>query len=303
MRETARRNATQEIRARRAILYVPGNDTRKVEKAVTLGADSVCLDLEDGVAANRKAEARSLVANALRTRDFGVSEKLARINGIGSGFENDDLAAVVPTRPDGIVVPKVNDADELRWVSERIGELEIRDGITRGSIALIGMIESARGVVNLREIASADARLEALIFGAEDYAADVGAIRTREGLEVLYARSAIVAACAAFGLQAIDLLFLDFHDPDGLRAETLRGAQLGYAGTQVIHPNQVALVQEVFTPGDAAIAQAQRIADAAAQHLADGRGAFALDDKMVDMPVIKAAERVLARARAAGKID
>lgn len=296
-------NQNISLRARRAILYVPGNEWRKIEKAVTLGADSVCLDLEDGVAPNRKAEARETIARAFRTLDFGKSEKLGRINGVGTGFENEDLEALVPARPDGIVVPKVNDADELRWVSDKIGELESRDGMARGTIALIGMIESARGLVNVAEIANADARLEALIFGAEDYAADVGATRTRDGLEVLYARSAIVAACAASGIQPIDLLFLDFHDPEGLRQETLRGARLGYVGTQVIHPNQVSIVQEVFTPDDAAIANAQRIAAAAAEHLAAGRGAFALDNKMVDMPIIKAAERVLARARAAGKIS
>lgn len=296
-------NQNIPLRARRAILYVPGNEWRKIEKAVTLGADSVCLDLEDGVAPNRKADARATIARAFRTLDFGKSEKLGRINGVGTGFENEDLETLVPARPDGIVVPKVNDADELRWVSAKIGELETRDGMERGTIALIGMIESARGLVNVAEIANADARLEALIFGAEDYAADVGATRTRDGLEVLYARSAIVAACAASGIQPIDLLFLDFRDPEGLRAETLRGAQLGYVGTQVIHPNQVSIVQEVFTPDAAAIANAQRIANAAAEHLAAGRGAFALDNKMVDMPIIKAAERVLARARAAGKIS
>ena len=295
-------NQNKILRARRAILYVPGNETRKIEKAITLGADSVCLDLEDGVAPNRKVDARETIARAFRTLNFGASEKLGRINGVGTGFESDDLEALVPARPDGIVVPKVNDADELRWVSARIGEIEKRENLPEGSIALIGMIESARGLVNVAQIANADARLEALIFGAEDYAADVGATRTREGTEILYARSAIVVACAAFGIQAIDLLFLDFRDADGLRAETLRGAQLGYVGTQVIHPNQVPIVQAVYTPDDATIAQAQRVADAAAEHLAQGRGAFALDNKMVDMPIIKAAQRVLARARAAGKI-
>lgn len=294
-------NPSKTLRARRAILYVPGNETRKIEKAVTLGADSVCLDLEDGVAPNRKGEARKSIARAFRTLDFGASEKLGRINGVGTGFESEDLEAIAPARPDGIVVPKVNDAEELRWVSARLSEIEAREHIAPGSIALIGMIESARGLVNVAHIANADARLEALIFGAEDYAADVGATRTREGWEVLYARSAIVAACAASGIQAIDLLYLDFRDPEGLRAETLRGAQLGYVGTQVIHPNQVPIVQEVYTPDDVAIAQAQRIADAAAEQLAQGRGAFALDNKMVDMPIVKAAERVLARARAAGK--
>lgn len=292
----------KNLRARRAILYVPGNETRKIEKAVTLGADCVCLDLEDGVAPNRKAEARETIARAFKTLAFGKSEKLGRINGVGTGFEDDDLEALVPARPDGIIVPKVNDADEIRWVSARIRELEIRENIPTDSIVLIGMIESARGLVNVAQIANAEARLAALIFGAEDFAADVGATRTREGLEVLYARSAIVAACAANGIQPIDLLFLDFRDAAGLRAETLRGAQLGYVGTQVIHPNQVAIVQDVYTPDDEAIAKAQRIVDAATEQLTQGRGAFALDNKMVDMPIIKAAERVLTRARAAEKI-
>lgn len=290
------------MRARRCILYVPGSETRKIDKAVTLGADAVCLDLEDGVAPNKKPEAREIVAHALRSIGFGGSEKLARINAIGSGLESDDLEAIVPARPDAIVIPKVSGAPQVQWVSERIRQLEIEHAMEGTSIALIGMIESALGVINLREIASADARLEALIFGAEDLAADVGAARTREGMEVLYVRSAIVTACAAFGLQAIDLLYLDFRDPEGLRAEALRGAQLGYAGMQVIHPNQVPIVQEAFSPSAEKIANAKKIVDAAREHLNAGRGAFALDDKMVDMPIIKAAERVLAQARAAGKL-
>ncbi|OQY92201.1 MAG: hypothetical protein B6D41_08400 [Chloroflexi bacterium UTCFX4] len=284
---------TGETRARRCILYVPGSDTRKMEKAATLGADCVCFDLEDGVAWNQKENARPLVARALRELNFGVSEKLARINAIGSGMERADLEAVVPARPDAIVIPKVSDAEQIKWVSETIQRLETGDS----PIVLIGMIENARGLMNVREIASADARLRALIFGAEDYAADVGATRTREGLEVLYARSAIVAACAASGIQAIDLLYLDFRDPQGLRTEATRGAQLGYAGMQAIHPNQVEIVQAAFTPSADAIANAQRIVEAARDHLNAGHGAFALDNKMVDMPIIKAAERVLARAR------
>lgn len=290
-------------RSRRAILYVPGSETRKIDKAATLRADCVCLDVEDGVALNRKQEARPIVAHALNSLDFGHSERLARINAVGSGIEAADLDALVPARPDAIVIPKVSDALQIHWVSQRIGELEAANNIAPGAIALIAMIENARGLINVASIAAADPRLQALIFGAEDYAADVGATRTRDGLEVLYARSAIVAACAAFGLQAIDLLFLDFRDPDGLRAEALRGAQLGYAGMQVIHPNQVNIVQEVFTPDDGSIAHAKRIVDAARENLAAGHGAFALDNKMVDMPIIKAAERTLARAQAAGKFQ
>lgn len=290
------------MHARRALLYVPGSDLRKIEKATTLNADSVCVDLEDGVAANRKSEARVTLGQALRSLDFRRSERLARINAIGTGLELDDLADVLLARPDGVVIPKVNDGDQVRWVGKQIDAVETANGWPGGSIYIIAMIESARGVVNLREIAGADPRLQALIFGAEDYAADAGATRTPESTEVLYARSAVVAAAAAFNLQAIDLLYLDFHNIEGLKAEARRGMQLGMAGMQVIHPNQIGPVQQVYTPDDAAIAQAQRVVEANAVHQASGSGAFALDGKMVDMPIVRAAERVLTRARAAGKV-
>lgn len=289
-------------RPRRALLYVPGSDERKLIKAATLGADSVCVDLEDGVAFNRKAEARDTIARVLPSLDLGKSERLVRINAVGVGMEDRDLETALSLRPDGIVVPKVHDAEQLRWVSRVIGEYERAHGLADGTIRLIGMIESARGVINLSSIAASDGRLDALIFGAEDFAADIGATRTRNGWEVWYARSAIVTTCAAFGLQAIDLLFLDFTDAEGLRAEARRGAGLGYAGMQIIHPNQVKPVQEAFTPDDAAIASALRVIQAARENLAQGRGAFALDNRMIDMPLIRAAERVLALARAADKV-
>jgi citrate lyase beta subunit len=289
------------MRARRALLYVPGSDLHKIEKTAQLYVDSVCIDLEDGVAASRKAEARETLAHAHSTLEW-KSERLARINAIGSGLESADLHAVLPVHPDGIVIPKVADADQVHWVCDRVAAFERSKDWPEGSIGLIAMIESARGLLNLPQIAGADPRLQALVFGAEDYAADVGATRTREGTEVLYARSAVVSTAAAFDLQAIDLLFLDFRDPDGLREEATRGAQLGYAGMQIIHPNQIDPVQGAFTPDDAAIANAQRIVQAYAGHQASGTGAFALDGKMVDMPIVRAAERLLARAQAAGKL-
>jgi citrate lyase beta subunit len=291
------------MHARRALLYVPGSDLRKMDKATRLNADSVCLDLEDGVAANRKVQARGTLAQALGTLDFGRSERLARINAIGTGLEADDLKAILPAHPDGVVIPKVASADHVHWVSEQISAFEHAQNWPAGGIALIAMIESASGVLNLAQIAGADPRLQALVFGAEDYAANVGATRTRNGNEVLYARSAIVAAAAAFDLQAIDLLFLDFNDAEGLRVEAQRGAQLGYAGMQTIHPNQIGPVQETFTPDDASIAYALRVVEANKEHQSSGTGAFALDGKMVDRPIVMSAERVLTRARAAGKIS
>jgi citrate lyase beta subunit len=197
--------------------------------------------------------------------------------------------------PDGIVLPKAADAGQVRQISERIAAFEEKQGLRTLSIRLIAQIESARGLVNIKEIAGADARLDALIFGSEDFAHDVGATRTPEGEEILYARSKVVAHAAAFGLQAIDMLWVDFKDKVGLQRVADQGARLGYSGMQVIHPDQIAPVQAAFTPSAAEIAAAQRIVDAYEHNLKEGRGAFALDGKMVDLPIVKAAQRVLAR--------
>lgn len=290
------------MRARRALLYMPGDDLRKIKKATTLGVDCVCMDMEDGVAINRKVEARLTISEALRTLDFGSSEKLARINPVGSGLEEQDLQAVLPSHPDGIVVPKVEHAGQVRWVSQQIALAEQAHGWPLPPISLIVLVETALGIVNLGEIASADARLQALIFGAEDLAGDIGAERTPQGWEVFYARSAVVTYASAYDLEAIDQVYVDFHDTAGLVQEARQGAQMGFAGKQVIHPNQVLPVQEAFTPSDQAIEQAARLMQAFREHQQNGRGAFAYEGKMVDAPVIKAASKVLARAEAAGKI-
>jgi citrate lyase beta subunit len=280
---------------------MPGDDLRKIRKATTLDVDCVCLDLEDGVAANRKEAARATVASALRELDFARSERLARINPVGSGLESADLAAALSGRPDGIVIPKVEDADAVRWASAQIAAAERANGWPAGGIGLIVMVETARGIVNLAQIAGAEPRLQALIFGAEDLAGDTGAVRTREGWEVFYARSAVVTHAAAFDLEAIDMVYIDFQDTPGLTQEATQGAQLGFAGKQIIHPNQIEPVQAAYTPSDEAIAYAMRVMQAYDRHQAEGRGAFALDGKMIDAPVMKAAQRILVRARAAGK--
>ncbi len=291
------------MRARRALLYMPGHDMRKIHKAIALGADCACMDMEDGVAPDRKLDARAGIVEALRALDFGRTERLVRINPVGSGLEADELAAVLPHRPDGIVIPKVSSPDQVRWMSEQIAAAERANSWPEGSICLLVIIETARAILNLQQIAGADPRVEALVFGADDLAIDIGATRTREGWEVFYARSALVLAAAAFGLQAIDIVRVDFSDVDGLRQESLQGAQMGYAGKQIIHPNQIVPVQEAFTPSDEIIAHARRVVEAYAAHRAAGAGAFALDGKMVDAPIVKMAEQVLARARAAGKMD
>ena len=290
------------MHSRRALLYMPGDDRRKIEKAATLSVDCVCMDMEDGVAISRKQEARAVIAQAMKDLDFGNAERCIRINSFGSGFEKFDLAAAVSANPDSIVVPKVETAQQVRSISEYIEIYELSSKLEIGSIRMLVGVETARGILNLKEIVEADKRLDAVIFGAEDYAASVGATRTKDATEVLYARSAVVNACAANDLQAIDMVYIDFRDLEGLRAEAEQGARLGFSGKQIIHPNQVGPVQEAFTPSAEAVEYAQRVVTAFSASQREGKGAFALDGKMIDMPLLKNARKVLERAKAAGKI-
>lgn len=289
-------------RVRRALLFVPGDDLKKINKAAGLGTDSLILDMEDGAALNRKTEARTTIAQALRTIDFGRSERLARINPLESGWGLDDLNTVLPARPDGIVVPKVETEEQVQEVSLFITQFEKREGLPAGGIRLLIFVETAKGVINLRQIAGSDPRLDGIMFGGEDLVGSLGAVRTKPGWEIFYARSALVTYAAAFGLQAIDTIYADLHDIPGLVEDSRLAQQMGYTGKLAIHPRQVEPITEVFTPSDEAVAAARRLSEAFQTHQSSGAGVFELDGKMVDMPMLRAAERVLSRARAAGKV-
>jgi citrate lyase beta subunit len=281
---------------------MPGDDWKKIVKSTTLGVDSICMDMEDGVAANKKTEARTTIAKALQELEFGSSEKLARINAVGSGLEQADIQAVLPYHPDGIVIPKLEELKQIEWASGIIDAAELKYGWPLNSIRLLVDVETARGILNLKEIAS-HPRLDAIIFGGEDFAASIGATRTQKGIELLFARQAALTAAAAFDLQAIDIVTIDFKDLDSLRTESEFGAQLGFTGKQIIHPAQVEPVQSAFTPNAEAIARAQRIVGMFEVSRSKGAGAYALDGRMIDMPIVKNARNVLERARAAGKYN
>ena len=289
--------------ARRALMYVPGNDLHKIEKAAALHVDAVILDLEDGVAPGRKDEARQVIRQVLVAVDFGRTERFVRINSLASGRGEADLASIVPGQPDCILLPKVDDAGSLSRVDELLGNLEKVNGIGSGSIAIAATIESAIGFLNLREICQASPRLQALVFGGEDFTTDAGITRTREAQELLLARSLLVLHGAAFGLSLIDMVQTAYVDLQLLEAECKQGAELGFTGKQVIHPAQVETVQRVFTPSENAIKDALRVVEAADLAQREGRGAFALDGHMVDAPVVKRAQNILRRARAAGVIS
>lgn len=290
------------MRARRALLYVPGDDFHKIQKAASLDVDSVCLDIEDGVASNRKAEARKTIFKALGSLDFGRSERLVRVNPATTGMLDADLEESIVPGVDGIVLPKVSHAEQIQALSNKLSIIEEDRGWRPGSIILIALIETAQAIINLNSIASSDNRLEALIFGAEDFAADIGAKRTAAGWEVFYARSAVVTCCAAHQLHAIDMVNINFHDDQALRSASEQGSNMGFSGKQVIHPNQVEIVQTAFTPNPEEIEHAVSLIEKFVQYQNQGQGAFAINGIMVDAPLIRSAEAIIERAKAAGRI-
>lgn len=283
------------MHSRRALLYMPGDNWKMITKSITLGVDSICMDMEDGTAINKKAEARETIAKALRELDFGTSEKLARINSVGSGWEQDDIDAVLPFHPDGIVIPKVESFEQVEWASRIIETAELKYGWPVNSVRVLIGVETAKGILNLKEIA-AHPRLDAIIFGGEDFAASIGAVRTRDAVELLYARQAVIVACTAFDLQPIDIVTIDYKDIEALRIESEFGARLGFVGKQIIHPAQVEPVQRAFTPSDEAIVYAKRIVETFEASQKEGKGAYSLDGKMIDMPLLRNAKKVLDRA-------
>jgi citrate lyase beta subunit len=284
------------MRARRALMYVPGDDQRKIEKAAGLGVDSLILDIEDGVALNRKDEAAVNIPAVLGSMDFGRSERLVRINPCRENRGEQDLEAILPALPDGIVIPKVETPEDLDLVCRRASAVEKQLNVPEGSIKLLALIETPPAFMNLKEICASCDRLEGLIFGAEDLAAGLGATRTAEGIEFLYARESLVMAAAAYGLQAVDLVTVEFRDLAVLERESRFGAQLGFTGKQIIHPAQVETVQAAFTPSLKEVEQAKALMEAFHFHQERGKGAFEFEGKMVDMPVIRRAQNILNRA-------
>ncbi|MCB9639520.1 MAG: CoA ester lyase [Myxococcales bacterium] len=288
---------------RRSMLFMPGDSLRKIAKAATLEADCIVMDLEDGVALNQKAEARKVIAQAFQEVDFGRREKLIRINPLYTGMTYEDIHATIACQPDGYVIPKVEHPDQLKEIDYILRQLEHQQNYPSQSIGLYAVIESALGIVNVGQIAGATPRLRALMFGAEDLAGDIGAQRTSDGWEVFYARSAVVTAAAAYRLDPIDTVHPDFHDPEGLERECQKARQMGYTGKMAIHPNQVATMNKMFSPSPEEIDRAKRLLQVNQEQQAQGIGAFAFEGKMVDMPMIRHAERILQSAQIAGLLD
>ena len=289
----------------RSLLYTPGHLAPLVAKVLAgrlpVTPDVAILDLEDGVPPAEKDSARRVVSDALGVHDaLGGGDarclRFVRIDRSG-GTLRADLRSVVRPGLDGVVVPKVARAEDLATIDEMLLERERDAKIPERSVKVIASIETAAGLIDAPRIAGAP-RLVALMFGSEDFAADLGlpARRVGEAADLLYARSAIVVAAAAAGIPAIDGIWADFRDAAGLREDALRGRRLGFSWRQCIHPDQVAVVNEVFSPTAAEIEHAKRVVTAFDDGLTRGLGAVALDGEMLDAPIVARARRVLRKS-------
>ena len=285
---------------RRSLLFTPGDSRRKINKIKDLAADAIILDLEDAVAVSVKETARQIVCQALINVDFAGTERLVRLNSPATAFFSADLTAVSRAKPDGLIIPKVESSAVLEQIDAALTETELAHNWQAGTIRLLVLIETALGIMNLKEIAQSTPRLDALLFGAEDLAADVGAVRSQLGTEIFYGRSVVVTAAAAYDLQAIDTVFVDVRDLEGLKEDAILARSMGYRGKMAIHPDQIAAINDVFSPTRAEIAKAQQLLEQAALHHDSGSGVFTLDGRMIDAPMIRSAESLLERARLCG---
>ncbi|WP_135364078.1 HpcH/HpaI aldolase/citrate lyase family protein [Halosimplex halophilum] len=281
---------------RRSVLFAPGDRPELMQKAPATGADAVVFDLEDAVAPDRKAEAGAAVQEVLADLGPGADpEVCVRVRPPGRGAA-DDLDAILAgdarAALDALVLPKAESADDVTDLADLAAERDADPPV-------LALVETAAGVLHAEAVAAAEPT-DALIFGAEDLAADIGATRTDEGTEVLHAREHVVLAAAAAGVDAVDTVYTDFEDEAGLRADTEFALELGYDGKLAIHPSQVGPINETFTPDPERVEWAERVLAAKADADTEGRGVFAVDGEMVDAPLVAQAERVMERARAAG---
>jgi citrate lyase subunit beta / citryl-CoA lyase len=280
----------------RSLLFAPGNHARRVEKALSLAADGVILDLEDAVAVSEKAATRVVVVGAF---DKPRSGKLyVRVNALGTEWCYGDIAAVVRPGLDGIVLPKVEHAHELHTADWLIGALERDRGLPMGTIDLIPIIETALGLSNIQGICRSGTRMKRLAFGAGDFTLDMSMVWTRSEAELLPYRSACVLASRAAGLEApLDTVWADLRDLEGFIASAQHAAALGFQGKMCIHPDQIAEANAAFSADEATVAKARRIVEAFDKAEAEGMASIQLDGQFIDYPIVQRARRVVEAGR------
>ena len=298
-RAPSRPDGTAKDRLRRSRLYLPGNEPKFAVNAGLHGPDGVILDLEDSVHHAEKDAARLVVRNALRCVDFGKAERMVRINQGEEGLK--DLDAVVPEGPEMILIPKVETSEQVQEVQARIDTIQRARGISQ-AVWIMPILESALGIENAVDIGLSSPSMAALTIGLEDYTADLGVVKTPEGSESLWARSRLVNAARAAGVQAIDSVYGDVADEEGLLAWGKRSRAMGFVGMGCIHPRQIRVIHQAFAPGAGELEKALRIVAAFEEAQEKGLGVVSLGTKMIDRPVVLRARKLVAQAKDAGLV-
>ncbi|MBM7653859.1 citrate (pro-3S)-lyase subunit beta [Neobacillus cucumis] len=290
-------------RLRRSMLYVPGNNPGMIRDATIYGADSIMFDLEDSVSLLEKDAARLLVYEALKTIDYGRTEILVRVNGLNTPYGREDFEAIVRAKPDAIRLPKTETPEDVVEADELISLIEKQAGMEHGTIKLMAAVESALGVINAYKIAMASTRLIGIAIGAEDFVTDLKTTRSPDGIELLAARSQILFAARAAGIDALDTVFSDVEDEEGFSREVKLIKQLGFDGKSLINPRQIQVVHDIYSPTEDEIMKAIRVIEAAKEAEVKGSGVISLNGKMIDKPIVERAQRVLEIAEAVNMVS
>ena len=285
---------------RRSMLFLPGNSPNMLINGNCLGSDAVIFDLEDAVSPAEKDAARILVRNTMTYMDFRGCEIIVRINSIDTPYWKKDLDEILPCKPSLILLPKTGSAQDVTEADAYISEVEARLGYEALTVGLMPLIETAMGVENAFAIASASKRVQALFLGAEDLTADLRCKRTKEGREIEYARTRLVVAARAAGVEVYDTPFTDVNDDEGIWTDAALAKALGFSGKASISPRHVEVINQVFSPSQADIDYAYEVLDAIALAKAQGKGAISLRGKMIDAPIVSRAEQTIAMAVALG---
>ncbi len=285
---------------RRSMLFLPGNNPNMLINGNCLGADAVIFDLEDAVSPSEKDAARILVRNTMRYMDFRGCEMIVRINSIDTPYWRKDIDEILPYKPGLILLPKTGTASDVLEADAYISQVEEALGMEKNTVGLMPLIETALGVENAFAIASATKRVKALFLGAEDLTADLQCKRTKEGREIEYARTRLVVAARAAGVEVYDTPFTDVNDDEGIVTDAQLAKALGFTGKASISPRHVEVINSVFSPTQAEVDYAYEVMEAIAFAKAQGKGAIALRGKMIDAPIVSRAQQTIAMAEALG---
>ncbi len=285
------------------MLFVPAGQPKMLSKALGLKADGLILDLEDSVSIEKKMSARQFVAEALVSQWFGEKEKIVRINALATELAGADIALAVRGKPDTILLPKVERAEEIHAYDDLVGEAEEAASIEQGSIGLVAMIESPLGIINVEAIARASKRVNGLLFGAADFTRETRGAITSGRLELAYPLMRLLIAARAANIDALDTPAFDISDRDALEKEARQAKNMGYDGKAAIHPGQLEIINEIFSPTMEEIAYSRRVIEAFEKARADGKGVTQLDGKLIEHLHVTTAKRILTIAQKLGLVE